>query len=190
MAVGFAVALAGCQTSKVTLLADEGGATVGKVAVLDKRSGAERGELTQADFEAKAGTRSVKARKSRQGGFASLFGIMPKPFIRTLYFENDSLIVAERSKVDLAQLLEFWTKEREISDLVIIGHSDSTGEEAANQELSMRRAEAVLGVLQNQGFKLDGNIKVVGRGELDPLPGHLGNDLADEENRRVEIVIR
>ena len=188
-AIVCALALAGCQTSKVTLLGDEGGG-VGAVAVLDGKTGAERGQLTAADTTAQAGHRKLKARKSK-GLFETLFGYMPrKPFERTLYFENNSVVLAERSKPALAELLEYWTKEREISDLVIVGHTDSTGDDDTNDKLSLERANAVLAVLENQGFKFDGNTKVVGRGEREPLPGHTVDNLADEENRRVEIVIR
>ena len=184
-----ALALSACQTSKVTLLNDEGGG-VGAVAVLDDKTGAERGQLTAADTTAQAGHRQVKAKQAK-GLFETLFGFMPrKPFERTLYFENNSVVLAERSKPALAELLEFWTREREVSDLVIVGHTDSTDTDEANDKLSLDRANAVLAVLESQGFKFDGNTKVVGRGERDPLPGHTGENLADEENRRVEIVIR
>lgn len=191
-AAAVALALAGCQTSSVTLLPNESGDpnAVGAVAVLDPKTGAERGQLATADTMAKTGAHKVKPKKAK-GLFATLFGAMPrKPFERTLYFENNSVVIAERSKGDLADLLEFWTKEREISDLVIIGHTDTTGDVASNDKLSNERAQAVLAVLESQGFKLNGNSEVFGRGEREPLPGHTADNVADDLNRRVTIVIR
>ena len=58
MALLAAGALAGCATSKVSLYPDADGAT-GAVAVMDAKSEAELGALTQANTWAKLGSKTV-----------------------------------------------------------------------------------------------------------------------------------
>ncbi|MEY8877523.1 MAG: OmpA family protein [Leptothrix sp. (in: b-proteobacteria)] len=68
------------------------------------------------------------------------------------------------------------------------GHADSSGNPVQNQELSRRRAEAVLTELVQQGISHD-IIKVVAMGDTSPL---VPNDSAANRalNRRVDIELR
>ena len=69
----------------------------------------------------------------------------------------------------------------------IIGHTDSDGEDAANLELSKRRAEAVKSVLVTQ-FKVDSErLATAGLGATKPIDT---NDTPQgrSQNRRVELV--
>ena len=70
--------------------------------------------------------------------------------------------------------------------LIIEGHTDSTGSDAYNQELSQRRARAVADELVSRGIA-SSRFEVIGRGEAFPVAG---NDTAAgrQQNRRVEIV--
>lgn len=72
-------------------------------------------------------------------------------------------------------------------DLVaeVQGHTDSTGTEAYNQQLSEKRANAVLDYLVNQGVRSD-QLTAKGYGELRPVAS---NDTEEgrRENRRVEL---
>lgn len=70
--------------------------------------------------------------------------------------------------------------------LIIEGHTDSTGSDAYNQELSQRRAQAVANELVSRGIA-SSRFEVLGRGEGFPVAG---NDTAAgrQQNRRVEIV--
>ncbi|WP_298260299.1 OmpA family protein [uncultured Litoreibacter sp.] len=74
------------------------------------------------------------------------------------------------------------------SDVVIVGHTDSTGDAGYNQNLSERRAQAVSFVLRDAGVA-NGRLRVKGQGESQPVAS---NDSAAgrAQNRRVEIVIR
>ncbi|MGR3483868.1 MAG: OmpA family protein [Paracoccaceae bacterium] len=69
----------------------------------------------------------------------------------------------------------------------VIGHTDSTGSEAYNLDLSQRRAQAVSSVLAGAGVS-PARLSTVGRGEAQPIAT---NDTAAgrAQNRRVEIVI-
>jgi len=69
--------------------------------------------------------------------------------------------------------------------IVVIGHTDSSGEEAYNQALSERRSMAVADYLSNGGIPGQ-RLSTEGRGELAP---RASNDTAANRmaNRRVEI---
>ena len=190
-AVAVALVLTGCQTAKVTLLSDEGGKSVGQVAVLDAKTGAERSVVTAADTETRTSSRKVKSRKSKRGGFAQLFGFMPRPaFEGKLEFEVGTTTITEESKPQLAALLDLWKRDRSISDIEIIGYADSTGETESNKVLAQQRADAVREFLANEGFEFTAeNSEVIGRGDIEALKKN-GPGVADAEYRKVTVVIR
>ena len=74
------------------------------------------------------------------------------------------------------------------SAVIIRGHTDSTGSDAYNQQLSMRRADAVAGVLIGAGVPAS-RVQAIGMGESSPVAS---NESASgrAQNRRVEITIR
>ncbi|EMP57350.1 OmpA/MotB domain-containing protein [Marinobacter santoriniensis NKSG1] len=84
------------------------------------------------------------------------------------------------------RLAEFM-REYENRRVRIEGYTDSTGDEAYNQRLSERRAEAVQDALMNKGISSN-RMEVEGYGEAYPVAS---NDTAAgrQQNRRVEIVI-
>lgn len=193
LAVVAGVALAGCQTTRVTLVDNEDGKSTGAVAVLDPKTGAERGELRQSDFEVRNNrfVKAVKPRKARKRGFDTLFGLMPKaPMVRELKFETGTTIVTDESRPALVELLDLWQRSREVSEIQIIGYTDTVGTLEENDALSLRRAEAVRAMLASEGFQFtDENSRVTGRGErelLNPTP----DETDDQGNRRVLVIIR
>jgi outer membrane protein OmpA-like peptidoglycan-associated protein len=72
-------------------------------------------------------------------------------------------------------------------NLRIEGHTDSTGSEEYNQELSERRADSVRRFLHAQGIDLD-RMDSDGYGELKPVADNETKD-GRQKNRRVEIII-
>lgn len=82
----------------------------------------------------------------------------------------------------LARFLETHADTR----LIVEGHTDSTGSDAYNEELSQRRARAVADELVSRGIA-SSRFEVIGRGEAFPVAG---NETAAgrQQNRRVEIV--
>jgi len=73
------------------------------------------------------------------------------------------------------------------SKIKLVGHTDSTGSEAVNLEISKSRAQAVFNFLVSKGVNRN-LISVDGLGESKPLNG---NSNAEERssNRRVEIIL-
>jgi outer membrane protein OmpA-like peptidoglycan-associated protein len=69
----------------------------------------------------------------------------------------------------------------------VVGYTDSQGAAAANQALSLRRAEAVAAILKESGAS--GSIRTDGRGAADPVADN-GSAEGRAANRRVEITVR
>jgi OOP family OmpA-OmpF porin len=74
-------------------------------------------------------------------------------------------------------------------NLVIEGHTDSTGSEEKNQHLSQRRAESVRAYLVANGTLPEEKIIAVGYGSKRPLAS---NKTAQGRaiNRRIDVIIR
>jgi outer membrane protein OmpA-like peptidoglycan-associated protein len=70
----------------------------------------------------------------------------------------------------------------------VIGHTDNTGSAGYNQDLSSRRAQAVAGVLLEQGVS-PSRVRAYGRGEDAPVASNLTPE-GRQLNRRVEVIIR
>ena len=77
--------------------------------------------------------------------------------------------------------------------VLIAGYADAVGSEALNLKLSRERAEAVRAYLVESGVAAD-RLRVVGRGEIEPLAPNARDDGADNPagraiNRRVELTV-
>ncbi len=83
----------------------------------------------------------------------------------------------------------FATNLNEFQDtsITIIGHTDSTGSDAVNDQLSLARADSVRNYLSARGVNPQ-RIRIEGRGKREPIAS---NDTADgrARNRRVEIFV-
>jgi outer membrane protein OmpA-like peptidoglycan-associated protein len=73
------------------------------------------------------------------------------------------------------------------STIQIVGHTDSDGDAAYNQQLSERRANSIADVLLDAGIPFS-RIQTFGRGESQPVASNL-DPAGKARNRRVEIVI-
>lgn len=74
------------------------------------------------------------------------------------------------------------------STVVVVGHTDSTGEAGYNQDLSERRAATVAGVLRSEGVS-SARLRTQGAGEAQPVASN-ATPSGRTQNRRVEIIIR
>lgn len=101
-------------------------------------------------------------------------------------FDLDSAELSDAAKDRLRHFADALKDDRFASTrFVVEGHTDATGPEAYNLDLSIHRAEAVVGFLVSQGVPPD-RLEAVGLGELSPRTA----DPLDSENRRVETRIR
>ena len=72
-------------------------------------------------------------------------------------------------------------------EIMITGHTDNVGDEAALIDLSMDRALAIKGYLVHEGIDGD-RMQVSGKGATLPLYQN-GTESGREKNRRVEITL-
>jgi outer membrane protein OmpA-like peptidoglycan-associated protein len=189
-AVSLAALLAGCATPQgtVVLLPEAGGrdsAVVvtqgGKEVVLDQpyagaklaSTGPQKYGSSAADVQAQFGT-AMTALPSRPARF-------------TLYFIEGRDEFTDPSKKDIDGVFA-EIAARPVPDVLVVGHTDTVGSDAANDVLSRQRAEVVRKALIARGIAPE-NVVAVGRGKREPIVP-TADGVAEARNRRVEILVR
>lgn len=103
-----------------------------------------------------------------------------------LLFDFDSDRIKPEAAKNLQELAKSLNKFGD-SNLLIVGHTDSQGDDAYNMGLSLRRANSASAYLQSQGVPAS-RIKTSGRGETEPVASN-DTDAGRQQNRRVEVAI-
>lgn len=106
-----------------------------------------------------------------------------------LLFEFGSDQLADGARLSLMKL-GFLIQKNPQSLFIIEGHTDSIGSNDSNQELSQRRANAVVDWLMNSLRLTSDRIRAVGMGESRPIADPNGTKEDQALNRRVEIKVR
>lgn len=110
-----------------------------------------------------------------------------------VHFENDVLFEVDSTRVDsdgrqsleeVADVLGEYDK----TAVIVQGHTDSTGSDEYNQDLSERRAEAVERYLVSLGVDRD-RLATMGFGEDSPVASN-DSESGRRQNRRVDILLR
>ena len=181
--------LAGCaQKSYVVLLNNDDGST-GKVlvtsskgqTVLDK---AHEGTL----IDTEAGKTFIAKPEQIQKDFGAAMSARPrKPVSFLLYFETGGAKLTPESELELTRI-EAEINSRAVPDISIIGHTDTAGDDDANERLGLERAKLVSDLLSSPKLNAE-NVTIVSHGEknlLVPTP----DNVAEPRNRRVEVTVR
>lgn len=102
-------------------------------------------------------------------------------------FDVNSASLKPGAKDNLLQMADVMVRYPD-DDILVKGHTDTTGSEEYNQKLSERRAKAVKNFLILKGVSAR-QVSAIGFGETMPIAS---NDTAEgrQKNRRVEIEIR
>jgi outer membrane protein OmpA-like peptidoglycan-associated protein len=155
------------------------GALIG--AGLGGLSGAAVGHyMDQQEAELRAQLRSTGVSVTRVGNQIILN--MPS----NITFDTDSASVQKGFNETLVSVgLVLKKFDKTIVD--VYGHTDDTGSDAHNQDLSQRRAVSVATILANQGID-QRRFYIEGKGESDPIASN-ANEAGRSQNRRVEIQI-
>jgi outer membrane protein OmpA-like peptidoglycan-associated protein len=104
----------------------------------------------------------------------------------TALFDFNKAVLKEQGKAELHNLDErIKSQGMSVGDIDVIGHTDSIGDEAYNQELSVRRAQAVKDFMVSEGIDA-GIVDVIGKGESEPAASN-DTEEGQAQNRRVEI---
>jgi outer membrane protein OmpA-like peptidoglycan-associated protein len=110
-----------------------------------------------------------------------------------VHFDSDVLFAVNSASLDsdgratledVAGVIEQYPK----TAIVVQGHTDSTGSEELNQNLSDRRASSVRGYLVSRGVDAD-RVAAVGMGEDYPVASN-DSESGRQQNRRVDILLK
>ncbi|MEM1277941.1 MAG: OmpA family protein [Pseudomonadota bacterium] len=200
IALGCALALAGCQTAENnqnTIIGAVAGAAVGAAAGTLVGGDDRRNALVGAGIGLLAGSavgyyldeqeRQLRedlagtgAQVERQGD--SLLVNFPG----NVTFATDSAAIQPQFYSTLDSVSSTLNQYPE-SYLDVVGHTDSTGSEAYNLGLSERRAGSVANYLRSRGV-LPARVATYGQGELAPIATNETPE-GRQQNRRVELKI-
>lgn len=101
-----------------------------------------------------------------------------------LDFDSDAILPASSANL---QSLAASLKKYPDTDLLIVGHTDSSGSTDYNRSLSTRRSNAASGYLASQGIS-PSRMRTSGMGETEPLATN-GTEAGRQANRRIEVAI-
>ncbi|WP_428263612.1 OmpA family protein [Haliangium sp.] len=104
-----------------------------------------------------------------------------------VYFPNNQARILPRSFPLLRNMATVLETHSEIAKVRVEGHTDDRGDDGYNQELSQRRAEAVMAFLVEQGVAAE-RLEAVGMGETRPIAPNT-TAAGRAKNRRVEFII-
>jgi outer membrane protein OmpA-like peptidoglycan-associated protein len=104
-----------------------------------------------------------------------------------ILFGFDSATLQETARANLQDLARVLAEDSDDYELLVAGHTDSSGAEAYNQTLSERRASAASDFLGRQGISR-AQIRTQGLGEMEPVTSN-ETPAGQEANRRVEVAI-
>lgn len=104
-----------------------------------------------------------------------------------ILFDFDSADLRGPARTNLTNLAVTLEDMDEDAVLMVVGHTDATGESTYNLRLSERRAAAAETFLQAQGLP-DASVQAVGMGESEPVATN-ETEMGQQENRRVEVAI-
>jgi outer membrane protein OmpA-like peptidoglycan-associated protein len=111
---------------------------------------------------------------------------MDVTFASAALFNENSAVLSEQARSNLTSLAQSLQKYPN-TNVLIVGHTDSTGTNAENMALSERRAEAAKNYLVSQGVARS-RIRAEGRGSAEPVAPS-DNEVDRERNRRIEVAI-
>lgn len=187
-ALVFATLLVGCAAprERVVLLPGPDG-KVGTVVVRNQS-----GETTlNAAYSAvevtgdRAQTRALSKEEIQQRYGSALDALPERPLSFNLLFVFDKVQLVPESKGTIASIVGEFSR-RTAPEVVVIGHTDKTGDTRYNEELSRRRAEAARDLLVREGIPRT-SIEIQWRGDREASPGA---PPTDPRNRRVEVKVR
>lgn len=164
------------RDTKGTLIGAAAGALIGGIAghqigsYMDAQEAAFRQELRDVE----------DAAIRREGDLLTL------TFRSEMFFDVDSALLKPGANDELYRVATVLNQYPQTT-ILVAGHTDSTGTESYNQQLSERRADVVKNSLAGNGVN-PRRIRTVGYGESQPVAGN-DTEAGRQMNRRVVVTI-
>lgn len=184
-----AVLLSGCASRETVVVLPAADGHVGGVVM---ESGGKTVVLDKAYASAHPGDAQAGEAKPEEvnQGFAEVLAARPiPPGDHKLYFKIDSDEMTDDSKMEFNNRVFADVHRRTAAEIVIIGHTDTTGDQGHNDGLSRDRAEAIKKLLLDRQADLPPNMSVTtaGRGQRDDKdpPG-----TQNPNERYVEVIVQ
>ena len=176
--------------AQTVLLPDSDSKIVGR-ATVSNASGSATLEAARESTVVSAGEPPAPITVLSESEVDRLFGdalnaLPPAPQRFTLYFRFESDALTEESRALIPEILKA-VRERPVPDLIIVGHTDTTGTAAANFELGRTRALMIRSILVEAG--VNAVMDITSHGESD-LQVPTADGTLEPRNRRVEISVR
>lgn len=119
----------------------------------------------------------MKAKQTERGMVLTLGG--------GVLFETSKATLKPGAASQMDRIAQFMQQNPE-TKVIVEGHTDSTGSEEYNEQLSQRRAQAVSDALVERGID-PSRVQAMGRGEAYPVASN-DTSAGRQQNRRVDIV--
>ncbi len=184
--------LSGCaQKTTVVLLSDPDG-HVGSLSVANNGGELEMNRPSEATIvtgrESKPGNPEILSEQQIAAQFSVVLATLPtQPEHFLLYFEKGATELAADSLAMFPLILQA-IKDRNSESIAVVGHSDTAGDRDFNLRLSKERALAVSQLLNQAGVPQT-QITSTSHGEENLLV-KTDDNVPEEENRRVEVVVK
>ena len=184
-----ALLLSGCAAKETVVVLPAADGHVGGVVV---ESGGKKVVLDKAYASVQPGDSQAGEAKPDEvnKSFADVLAARPiPPGDHKLFFKVDSDEMTDDSKDEFGNKVFADVHRRNAAEIVIIGHTDSTGEQTHNDGLSRDRAEAIKKLLLDRQSDLPPNISITtaGRGQRDDKDPP---NTANPSERYVEIIVQ
>jgi outer membrane protein OmpA-like peptidoglycan-associated protein len=106
--------------------------------------------------------------------------------LNNIFFDTGKATLRPESTAELERLQKLLTDQPRLK-LEMAGHTDNVGKAAANQDLSQRRAQAVVSYLTQHGIAAD-RLAAAGYGDIRPVTTN-DTKLGRQLNRRTEFKV-
>jgi outer membrane protein OmpA-like peptidoglycan-associated protein len=174
----------------VVLMPDTDTGNVGRVVVSNPEGSTELASAyasTRVTFTQAPQVRTLSESdvKRRFGDVLATLPPPPRHFVLNFQFDSEELTAESRR---LLQDVRQSVKAYPVPEIVVIGHTDTTGSRGSNVELGLRRANAVRSLLVQAGLSTLA-IETRSHGEAELLVP-TGDNVSEPRNRRVEITVR
>lgn len=188
----FCLALTACVSERVVLLPSPDG----RPSAVELRSGDRKARLDQpyAEVVMRSGYYSavVVAPEQVRQRYSEVLAAMPRPASSYQFLYESGSDTPDEAASHLLQQVVTDIRDRDaigqVAEILLVGHADRVGDEAANEALSLRRVEALRDRLLAAGIAAE-RIEIAGRGEREPLVA-TQDGVADALNRRVDLSVR